>query len=233
MSGETSDTEILMFPGWGFDNSTWNVWDAFLDPHFMFSRFEPGYFNEKKTADFKGLHNRLNVIFTHSFGLHQLTPDHLKQTDLLVVFNGFIQFHPVAAQYRRRSKLIVRQMIMKLEEKPREVVREFLENCYHPEPSARSVDLRQLNVDRLINDLKRLNTEKLNLDILNYVSKVCILHGGEDAIVPKAKGRELYDKLPVKGYYYEIQNAGHALPFTHTHLCWSFVKPIIEQFDLL
>jgi pimeloyl-[acyl-carrier protein] methyl ester esterase len=233
MSGTKSDIEILMVPGWGFGAEIWDVWDAFLSPNYPNNKFDPGYYGPKKEAAFSGLHNRLNVIFSHSYGLHRLSPDLLKQTDLLVIFGGFLQFHPVAAQYRKRSKLIVRQMILKLEEKPQQVVNSFIENCYYPETSNQSFDLRQLNTDRLIKDLKRLNTEKLNIEIMNYVSKVCILHGGEDAIVPKAKGRELYDKLPVKAYYYEIQQAGHALPFTHTHLCWSLIKPIIEQFDNL
>lgn len=230
MSGSNDDMEILMFPGWGFGVQTWEIWDAFLKPDFSLEKNDPGYFGSRNEVRFSGLHNRLNVVFAHSFGLHQLTSDLMKQTDLLIVFNGFIQFHPVAAQYRRRSKLIVQQMIYKLDDKPRQVLEDFLKNCYHPDPSVRSFDFRHLNTDRLIQDLKRLNTEKLNLDKLNYVSKICVLHGGEDAIVPKAKGRELYDKMPVKGYYYEIRQAGHALPFTHTQICWSFIKPIIEQF---
>lgn len=233
MSGANDDIEILMFPGWGFKASTWEVWDAYLDSNYEYKTFDPGYYDIRKEVSYSGRHNRLNIIFAHSFGLHQLSSSLLKQTDLLVVFGGFIHFHPVAAQYRRRSKLIVRQMILKLEHKPKEVLEDFLENCFYPEPSSPSFDLRQLHKDQLISDLKRLNTRSFNLDLVNYVKKICILHGGEDAIVPKAKGRELNDKMPVNGYYYEIQQAGHALPFTHTHLCWSFIKPIIEQFDQL
>lgn len=231
MSGNRKNIEILVYPGWGFDADTWEIWDAFLKPDYKIEKFNPGYFNPRKKVTFSGLHNRLNIIFAHSFGLLQCPPEQLRDADLLVVFNGFIQFHPVAAQYRRRSKLVVKQMISKLKEKPRRVVKDFHNNCYHPEPVDERIIRDSLNREQLLEDLKRLHSEKLNMEVLRYIPNVCILHGSEDAIVPKQKGRELYNNLPVTGRYYEVREAGHALPFTHTKTCWSFIKPIIENFD--
>ncbi len=231
MNGNNGDIEILMFPGWGFNADSWKIWDAFLEPDYKLKKFEPGYFGSERRVKFSGLHNRLNVIFAHSFGLHQCSPEQLRRADLLVIFSGFIHFHPRAKQYRRRSRLVVHQMINKLEEYPRKVLEDFMDNCYHPEPADPSIPKNSINKQRLLSDLKCLNSEQLNVELLNYIPSICILHGREDAIVPNKKGRELYESISVQGHYYEIHQAGHALPFTHTQMCWSFIKPIIENFD--
>lgn len=80
-----------------------------------------------------------------------------------------------------------------------------------------------LNSELLLHDLKDLDTCSLNVSLLKKIPKVLILHGVQDRIVSVEKGRELSAHLPDNSQYIEIEQAGHALPFTHIDVCWSWI----------
>lgn len=222
------EAEIVAFHGWGFDSSIWAGWKDLLEENTKLLVFERGYFGKpKQTPVFTGS-ERANVILTHSFGLH-LCPEKLfRKADLVVICNGFIDFHPVAAQYRRRSKLIVKQMLNALQGHPEKVLKEFYKNTYKPdEPGSLPEGEPERNL--LYEDLERLNTHTFEVSLLKSVDNICILHGFEDAIVHRRKGRTLYDNYSRQGKYFELKLAGHALPFTHTEQCLQFIEPEIKN----
>lgn len=222
------EVEIIAFHGWGFDSTAWSGWEELLPEKAHFTAFERGYFGKaKQTPVFTGA-DRSKVILTHSFGLHQCPDNLFREADLAVICNGFIDFHPVAAQYRRRSKLIVKQMLNALQGHPEEVLNEFYKNTFKPgEPE--SLPEGEPNRDLLTEDLKRLNTQTFEVSLLKSVNNICILHGFEDAIVHRRKGRTLYDNFSTQGKYFEVKNAGHALPFTHKEQCRQFIEPEIKN----
>lgn len=176
-----------------------------------------------------GEHGR--IIFAHSFGLHLCDPEILDHADLLVLFGGFRSFHPQAARLRRRSQLVLRQMINRMEEAPHQVLKDFYRNVFSPHEGWPPPE-GALNRRLLQDDLKRLNESKIASEQLNKVPKICILHGSRDAIVPCIIGRELHDELYPGSNYLEIKQAGHALPFTHTEQSWLFIKSEIEKIIL-
>lgn len=221
--------EVIAFHGWGFDASCWEVWRKVFPKTTSFATCERGYFGKSRhTPVFTAKEEAAKVIMCHSFGFH-LCPDNLFQkADLLIIFNGFLYFHPVAAQYNRRSRLILKQMMNQLKSNPEKVLKEFYANTYRPQEPA---DFPDQEPDRklLINDLKALDTHTVEAALLKRADKICILHGFEDAIVHRRKGRSLYDNVTRQAKYFEIKNAGHALPFTHQDQCWHFIEPELKK----
>lgn len=222
------ETEILAFHGWGFDASCWNDWKQEFGDSATFETFERGYFGKAKRIPIFTSHDTHKIILTHSFGLH-LCPDNLfQEADLLIIFNGFIEFHPVAAQFKRRSKLVIKQMINALEGNPEEVIKEFYKNTYKPQ-DPEHIPVAEPDKELLVRDLKILNTHTLKVSLLKRIHKICILHAFEDAVVHRRKGRSLYDSLSKQAKYFEVKNAGHALPFTHKDQCLKFILPELDE----
>ena len=221
--------EIIAFHGWGFDAGCWEPWKKRYEQADMSLRCaERGYFGASpETPVFSSLCIPA-ILMVHSFGLHSCPEQLLEQADLLVIFGGFHQFHPVAAQYRRRSRQVIRQMMDRLQEEPEKVLEDFYANTYLPQ-QAPPFTTDTIKVPRLLADLRQLDIGEVNLGRMKRVDKICILHGFKDRIVPRAKGRELYNSLRKQARYFEVKEAGHALPFTHTEQCFDFLKPEIAE----
>ncbi|MDX1618621.1 MAG: alpha/beta hydrolase [Balneolaceae bacterium] len=216
--------DLFAYHGWGFDRHCWDSWQECIYPWINLKRFDRGYFGPSERVELNPEAYGANVVMAHSYGLHLCPSGAIEQADLLVIFGGFLRFHPEAAQYKRRSRLVLRQMIQQLRDEPRAVLRKFWTNAYHPDPAP---DRRPEKIDKtvLFNDLKALNESALDPDTLKKAGKICILHGSEDGIVLPANGRELFNRLGEQSTYFEVKDAGHALPFTHTEECWKFLKP--------
>lgn len=221
--------EVIACHGWGFDASCWNGWKRYVEPDFDFRTFERGYFSADARSPEFSTDPGLKIVLAHSFGLHLCKKTNISDADLLIIFGGFIHFHPSAAQFKRRSKMILDQMISRFVNQPTQVLEKFYQNVFYPQNPWNVPDKEQ-NEELLLSDLKTLNNAVLNIETLKKVPKISILHGFDDGIVPRRKGRQLYNELRLQSKYFEIKKAGHALPFTHSDRCWSFVEPEIRQF---
>lgn len=221
--------EIIAYHGWGFDRSVWSGMSALTGENQEWKNFDRGYFNQPKSPEFSGK-NQKNVLITHSFGLHLCEKSFFEDADLLVIISGFLTFHPQLAQFRRRSKMVLNEMLSRFSDQPENVLKAFYRNVFHPE---RSYDLPQsdFNQDLLLKDLRWLDRADRSLADLNKSAKVCIFQGADDAIVPKEKGRALHEQFGEQSKYYEIKNSGHALPVTHAQKCWDLIVPEIERLN--
>lgn len=219
------DIEIITYHGWGFDSNCWQAMQDSVPPQICWKNFDRGYFNYANAPEFTD-GKTLKVIITHSFGLHQCDPGVFKKADVLVIMSGFLRFHPKAAQFRRRSKLVLNEMINQFEQYPENVLKTFYRNVFHPEKSFK-LPQQEINKSLLLNDLKKLDKSEMLLPELKKTARVCIFQGTDDAIVPKGKGRALYEQLGKQAQYFEIKKAGHAIPITHASQCWEIVEPII------
>lgn len=221
-----TDCQFIAFHGWGFAGSDWQDWKDKLSEYGTFQFYDRGYFTGPKEITLSS--DSLTVLISHSFGLHFIEQSLFDQADLLIINSGFLYFHPYTAQYKRRSRLIIQEMINNLEVKPEEVLQEFYENSYAPQNfSGREIE--DLNHKLLIDDLQKLQSSEMDTQLLKKVGKICILHGSDDRIVPKRKGREIYTQFGEKSRYFEVKGAGHALPFTHYQQCLDFIIPEIEE----
>lgn len=221
------DFQFIAYHGWGFDAGYWQPWDDFLSNYGVFKTYDRGYFNDPGEVEML-TGSVCTVLISHSFGLHWIEEALLNRADLLIIASGFLHFHPYAAQYRRRSRLILQEMINVLEVNPEKVLNEFYEKCYAPQDPP-EIDIQDINHQLLLDDLRELKNSELDVLMLNSAKKICILHGSKDHVVPNKKGRQIFNQIQDKAQYFEIKGAGHALPFTHHRQCLEFVTPEIEQ----
>lgn len=223
-----TNPQIFAFHGWAFCGTDWKPWSDRLSDFGNFQSYDRGYFNQPREIEISN--NDRVILIAHSFGLHFIEDELFEQADLLVVTGGFLHFHPYAAQYKRRSRLVLREMINNMEVKPEEVLEKFYRNCYAPQ-EFNGRDVEEINHQLMLDDLQELQTSQVDVELLKKAGKICILHGSEDQIVPKKKGREIYTQLSEKARYFEIRNAGHALPFTHQQQCLDFILPEVTDKD--
>jgi pimeloyl-[acyl-carrier protein] methyl ester esterase len=221
------ELEAIAYHGWGFNPSFWKPWQKWIPDFLQWKNYDRGYFGEPGEPHFSS-GSRAKIILTHSFGLHLCSDRALMQADALLIFGGFLSFHPQAAQFRRRSRLVVNEMMKQFGNSPEKVLEAFYRNVYHPEKSYERPPA-EMNAALLLEDLNRLNESKQSLPELKKEVKIFIFQGAEDAIVPKRKGRALYEMLGPQAQYFEIKKAGHALPVTHAAKCWHMVEAEIMQ----
>ena len=222
----SSKTEILPIHGWGFDETFWDALGNEIGNEYSILKWRRGYFSDALHNDFSG-NADLNVLIAHSFGAHLLSHSWIDKADLLIIISGFITFHPGTPQFRKRSRAVLKNMMEKLNESTDEVLSDFYTNCFAPhncslEPPS------DFNKEILMKDLNALNHAKLNMEALQKVPNICIIHGTSDRIVPNMKGRELFRQLGEQAKYYEIKKTGHALPVTDAKTCWKFIEPEID-----
>lgn len=217
-------TTIIAYHGWGFDQTCWQPWKDLLAQHgedlLMSDR---GYFNSPALPIAPNINYRI-ILLVHSYGLHLCPSEQLRRADLLVVFSSFLSFHPQLEAKKRRSLSMLAQMTTQFKTNPQSVLESFQMKCYHPVLWERSSNSTQaLNSELLLHDLKCLNACSLEVSFLKKIPKILILHGVQDRIVSVEKGREISAHLPDNSQYIEIEQAGHALPFTHIDACWSWI----------
>ncbi len=225
--GKNNGMEVIAWHGWAFDASCWQGWDRFFKDA-DFRTFEKGYYSGKAVFPEFNPESEYRILLAHSMGLHQLPESEIAKSDLLVIFGGFLSFHPQSPQFKRRSRQVLEQMISRLKEDPQKVLDDFYKNAFYPQNSWEVPDAPD-EPSRLIEDLYRLKEEEITAERLKKANKICILHGFDDSIVPRSKGRQLYEELQDKAKYFEVKHTGHALPFTHSEQCWSFIKTEVEH----
>jgi len=221
-------SEIVAYHGWGFQNKFWDAWNDLFSEHVNFKAADRGYYENPEQFGFSGEAVERKIVFAHSFGLHWCPDEILKGADHLVIFGGFLDFHPENEKQRKRSFLIVQQMLSHFVEKPHEVLQKFVENVFYPQKPER-IDLRhKIDHEILLSDLTRIQHQRISEQLLHQIPEISIIHGENDKIVSNQKGRELYQKLRYRSQYFEIKKAGHAVPFTHYKKCYALLKPFIE-----
>ncbi|MEX2368365.1 MAG: alpha/beta hydrolase [Balneolaceae bacterium] len=170
------------------------------------------------------------IVMLHSFGLHWCPPDLISEADHLIIFSGFVDFHPVEDDAKRRSKLILQQMMGRFIEEPEETLLKFYENLFYPESRAWDPPVR-MNHERLLEDLNRINNPRTSLESLRKIPSITLLHGEMDTIVSNKNARNLFHSLRFQCQYFEIKQAGHALPYTHARQCSKLILSKLQKLE--
>lgn len=220
-------TEILAFHGWGFDPTAWSAWQPYLAPSCRLQTFDRGYYGQPHDPEFSGSSAR-KIIFAHSYGLHLCPPRHLESCDLLIIFSGFIHFHPETPRLQNKSRLILQRMQARFAIEPAAVIRDFMRRCYAPATCA-NYPSGAPDLNRLAEDLGLLECSRVSTAGLWQSPRIEILHGAEDRIVPIGQGRALFEALGHHARYNEIEGAGHGLPFSHTPQCWNILESVLKS----
>ena len=208
--------EVLAQHGWGFDASCWDRWRDIMPADFALHCSDRGYFGRVSPA----LPDRLQIVMTHSLGLHMIAPEYLQATELVVVLGGFRHFHDERANLARRSRRTVQQMLARLQSEPEALLEDFYTRC-----GAANFDQMHgaPDLDLLRGDLQLLQDGALPIEYLTGAAQVLILHGGADRIVAVARASELHRLLPGSELVV-LPEAEHALPLTHGRECWREVE---------
>ncbi|MGK7938996.1 MAG: alpha/beta fold hydrolase, partial [Crocosphaera sp.] len=221
--------EIIAYHGWGFDRNCWKKWQKILSSNFQFQTYDRGYFKHENFPEFE--HNHLKkIIFAHSFGLHLCPLEQLKKTNILILFNSFAEFHPENDKQRKRSKYALKLMINEFKNNPQTVLKSFYKKSYYPFPSIYPNN-KDKNREKLEQDLNFLDTSKLDINILKKIPKIYMIQGSKDKIVSVSSAQEFYKKLNQNSQYYQIQDAGHTLPFSNIKSCLFIVNQVLGEID--
>ena len=221
--------EIIAYHGWGFDRNCWQEWQEILSKNFQFQTYDRGYFKDEICTKFAD--NKLTkIIFAHSFGLHLCPIETLKKADLLILFNSFSEFHPENEKQRKRSKYSLKLMIDELKNNPKTVLESFYKKCDYPSPYT-EIKSHNFNQKRLEEDLNLLNKAQLDINILKKIPKIKMIHGSKDRIFLASYAQEFHKKVRQNTQYYEIEKAGHTLPFTDLKSCLSIVNPALGEIE--
>ncbi len=234
-------TEILAYHGWGLDATCWQNWQTqFTQQGYVWKSFDRGYFSRPVQPEFSSF-AQTKVIFVHSYGLHLCPIAQLQQADRLVIFSSFLNFHPESPSLRKRSQQMVQRMIDQFAIDPVLVLENFWQKCgwsvgdplnsppvegfktMSGPPQNWGARGASLNTDLLLQDLQQLNLAEFDRNYLTKIPQVVVLHGAQDRIVAAQRGHALSDQC------FEIEAAGHALPFTHQEACLQLLQPIFDN----
>jgi pimeloyl-[acyl-carrier protein] methyl ester esterase len=205
-------SEIHLYHGWGFNSELWKPWirPAGFNRHFLFDRgytgnpFEPREFREDSVHRF---------LISHSFGLHFIPENVIRQAGIIIILSGFECFHTSDVTASQKKML---KMIGRFREIPLTVMADFYTNCMYPDQRLLSSPAK-LDIDLLGKDLELLNGTSLKTIEALREKSVLLFHGKEDIIVTPDAARHLHRKLPGSRLI-EIGRAGHMIPSTHMDL---------------
>ena len=207
-------SEVHFYHGWGFNADLWKNWVRMAS----FSRyhlFDRGYTGNPHGPENFRDDSEIRIVISHSFGLHFIPEDVIRQASLVVIIGGFEQFHPEDDRISRKK---LGRMINRFNEMPLTVMTDFYTNCMYPEKRIVGSP-GKLELDLLGEDLMHLNESKLlTLDALRDKS-VLLLHGRDDIVVPPVQSVALHSLLPGSRLI-EIARAGHMIPLTHRDLIY-------------
>lgn len=228
--------EIILQHGWAFDSGCWRAWMPHLkenpDCELRVQTPDRGYFgNYRPVEAFSKERDVVKIIVAHSLGLHLLPEDILRSADLLVLAGAFSQFHSGDALEQKRSRRTVQLMAEKLQAVPVSVLDDFCSKVYHPLLTSQMLLMRKIeniNVDLLADDLRLLNTNEFNLDLIRNIPQILLLHGSEDAIVSPSHAHLLNDELAQSSMVL-FEGAGHSLPLTHVAPAWISIRTAMRQ----
>ena len=222
-----NQTPVYFQHGWGFSGKIWDQWKAFTDRNLSFI-LDRGYF-ENSACKFTQEHiNKRNVVITHSFGLHLIPDEILTKTDICIIFSGFIQLFSKKSE-QDKINILLMKMLENFKTHPVQTLDKFYRNVYFPDNKINYTSNLKLNLDLLREDLSSMIYHAFNINRLKNIHRVIIIHGIKDRIIPWEQGVELHEKLP-NSKFLVIEDAGHALPFTHSEQCWNLIK---EEFQLV
>lgn len=220
--------DIIAFHGWGFDMSFWNPISDIITKEHKFRAANRGYFGNPVIPAFDQKRD-LKVLMSHSFGLSWIPEAHFKSADLLIIFNGFSQFHPEEPAAAKASERILKKMIHGFKTNPLDVLNAFWKNTFSPFKSEHQ-PTGSPEQDLLLQDLKELNGWMFKKEKLPNKLNIVCMDADQDKILQTPRGKAFTRLKRGEGVYHLIRGAGHALPYTHTKDCWSFINAMIPIF---
>ncbi len=217
--------QVITQHGWGLDQSFWGDYKVeFQNNGWHWQDNERGYFskniNQSKWIK-NNFDNQIKMILCHSLGFHLIQENLLDEASHIVFINSFNNFLPSTNKrnliYRSLKRMEKKIMSFEAEVMLKEFIcRSFLpnnitinfQNIFYK-------NLGGLNNNLLLNDLKKLYTDKNSLKSFEKNCNVIVINSKNDLILDQDSSRnfiELLNKtLTKKPTLIELANQGHCL----------------------
>ena len=217
--------QVITQHGWGLDQSFWDNYKIeFKKNRWHWQDNERGYFS-KNVNQSKWIKNNLNdqirMVLCHSLGLHLIQRNVLNEATHLVCINSFNDFLPSSKKRNLIYKSLKRmeQKIISFEAK--EMLKKFIHRSFFPNDMNINFEnmflknLESLNNNLLLNDLKKLYSDKNSLESIQKNCIVIIINSKNDLILDEDSSNNfiklLNKTLTKKPTLIELSNQGHCL----------------------
>jgi hypothetical protein len=218
--------KIVFQHGWGFSGEIWQGWKK-ITSGFNSYFLDCGYFSDPITSDIAENDNVNYLIISHSFGLHLISEQIINNAKACVIFGGFHKLCSSEEDGKNRHEIMFYKMIENFKKCPEETLEKFYRNVYFPENAIDKINMIKnkisINYTLLHDDLIKMTNHELRIETFKKIPQIIIMYGKKDRIVPFEKGKELHKKL-TNSTYFEFEDAGHALPFTHAEKSWKLIS---------
>ena len=217
--------QVITQHGWGLDQSFWDSYKVeFQKNGWHWQNNERGYFSKNVTQS-KWVKNNSNdqikMVFCHSLGFHLIQGNLLDEASHVVFINSFNNFLPSS----KKRNLIYRSL-KRMEKKiisfeTEDMLKEFIHRSFLPNNMTVNFqnmfykNLRGLNNNLLLKDLKKLYTDKNSLKTIGENCNVIVINSKKDLILHKDSSDKFIEllnkKLTKKPTVIELSNQGHCL----------------------
>jgi len=217
--------QVIAQHGWGLDQSFWDSYKVeFQKNGWHWQNNERGYFSKNVTQSKwikNNLHDQIKMVLCHSLGFHLIQENLLDEASHVVFINSFNNFLPSS----KKRNLIYRSL-KRMEKKiisfeAEDMLKEFIYRSFLPNNMTIKFqnmfykNLGGLNNNLLLNDLKKLYTDKNSLKTIGKNCNVIVINSKKDLILDQDSSNNfiklLNIKLTKKPTVIELSNQGHCL----------------------
>ena len=217
--------QVITQHGWGLDQSFWDNYKVeFQKNGWHWQDNERGYFskNVKQSKFIKNnLNDQIKMVLCHSLGFHLIQENLLDEASHLVLINSFNNFLP-----SNKKRNIVYRSLKRMEKKilsfeAEDMLKEFISRSFSPNDININFqnmfykNLKSLNKNLLLNDLKKLYYDKNSHTSLDKNCDVIIINSKKDLILDQDSSDDFIEllkkTLTKKPTLIELDNQGHCL----------------------
>ena len=217
--------QVITQHGWGLDQSFWDSYKVeFQKNGWHWQNNERGYFsrsvNQSKWVK-NNFNDQIKMVLCHSLGFHLIQGNLLDEASHVVFINSFNNFLPSS----KKRNLIYRSL-KRMEKKiisfeAEDMLKEFIHRSFLPNNMTINFqnmfykNLRGLNNNLLLKDLKKLYTDKNSLKPISENCNVIVINSKKDLILDQDSSNKFIEllnkKLTKKPTVIELSNQGHCL----------------------
>ena len=217
--------QVITQHGWGLDQSFWDSYKVeFQKNGWHWQNNERGYFSRcvKQSKWVKNnSYDQIKMVLCHSLGFHLIQGNLLDEASHVVFINSFNNFLPSS----KKRNLIYRSL-KRMEKKiisfeAEDMLKEFIHRSFLPNNVTINFqkmfykNLKGLNNNLLLKDLKKLYTDKNSLKPISENCNVIVINSKKDLILDQDSSNEFIEllnkKLTKKPTVIELSNQGHCL----------------------
>lgn len=217
--------QIITQHGWGLDQSFWDCYRVeFQNNKWIWQDNERGYFS-KNVYQSKWIKNNPNdqikMVLCHSLGFDLIQENLLNEASHIVFINSFNNFLPSTEKRNLIYRSLKRMEKKIISFESENMLKEFMRRSFSPNNMPNNFEnifyknLENLNNNLLLNDLKKLYTDKNSLKSFQKNCNVIVINSNKDLILDKNASANFIEllnkKLNRKPTLIELSNQGHCL----------------------